>query len=121
MRDERDRLVAQSQPESLDRSHVLRHFDGLARIGEIEHSIELGREDRAVGTRAAQRLLQPAQRVLVAVEQLDFQLPEAARHPLVVEHGNRVVDHLDASGANDLPAGPQPRHRHERLCTQECR
>ena len=60
-----------------------------------------------MGARPAQLLLEPAQRSLVAVEQLDLDLAEAAGDVLALEHGDAVVDDLGAAGADPLAAGAQ--------------
>ena len=57
--------------------------------------------------RLAQLLLESPQRALVPVEQLDLDLPEAARDALALEHGDVVVDDLGALGANALPPRAQ--------------
>ena len=62
----------------------------------------------------AQLLLESSQHSLVAVEQLDLDLPEAARDPLALEHGDVVVDDLGAADADALAARAQPRDGHER-------
>ena len=63
---------------------------------------------------AAELLLDPPQRLLVAVEQLDLELLEAAGNALVVEDGDRVVDDLGAVGPHALAAGAQARDRQQR-------
>ena len=67
---------------------------------------------------SAQRLLDPAQRALVAVEQLDLELVEAAGDALVVEDRDRVVDDLGAVGADALAARAQARDRRQRRASQ---
>ena len=58
-------------------------------------------------------LLDPPQRLLVAVEQLDLEFLEAAGHALVVEDGDCVVDDLGAVGPHALAPGAQARDRHQ--------
>ena len=85
----------------------------LRRIGEIEDAVQLRLEVARLRSRLAERLLEPAQRLLVAVEQLDLELAEARGHPLAVEHRDRVVHDLGAVRAHDLAPRPQARDAHE--------
>ena len=71
---------------------------------------------RSSGAGPAQLLLELAQRALVAVEQLDLELAEAAGDVLALEHGDAVVHDLGAAGADPLPAGAQARDGDERRC-----
>ena len=63
--------------------------------------------------RVAEGSLEPAECLLVAVEELDLELAEARGHPLAVEDGHRVVDDLGAVGPHALPARAQPRDPNE--------
>ena len=65
------------------------------------------------GARLAQLLLEPPQRALVAVEQLDLDLAEPAGDVLALEHGDAVVDDLGAVGEDPLAARAQAGHRDE--------
>ena len=91
---------------------------GLAdRLGlEVEvESLEHLRAALTVrGAGAAELLLDPPQRLLVTVEQLDLELLEAAGDALVVEDGDRVVDDLGAVGPHAFTAGAQTRDRQQR-------
>ena len=71
--------------------------------------------------RPAQRLLDPAQRPLVALEQLDLELVERAGHALRVEHRDRVVGDLGARRANALAARAEPGDRDELPAPGHCR
>ena len=63
---------------------------------------------------AAELLLDPPQRLLVAVEQLDLELLEAAGDALVVEDGDGVVHDLGAVGPDAFTAGAETRDRQQR-------
>ena len=92
---------------------------GSTRARQVERAVELRLELAGlVGTGLAQLLREPAQRLLVAVDQLDLDLAEAARDPLALEHGDAVVDDLGALGEDHLAAGAEPGDRHERRAAQ---
>ena len=78
---------------------------------EIE-SLEHLRAGLAVrGACAPELLLDPPQRLLVTVDQLDLELLEAAGDTLVVEDGDRVVDDLGAVDQDAFAAGAKPSYR----------
>ena len=91
---------------------------GSARKSRVE-SLKHLRAGLAVrGACAPELLLDPPQRLLVAVEQLDLELLEAAGDTLVVEDGDRVVDDLGAVGSDAFAAGPEPRDRQQHGATK---
>ena len=85
----------------------------VERIGEIERAEELRPALAVEGAGPPERLLEPAQRPLVSLDQLDLELVERARHPLSVEDRDDVVHDLRAVDPQPVAARPQPRHRHE--------
>ena len=115
VREQRQVLGLERDPERLPGRRALLAHPGVDGPRQVERAVELrlqlaGRP----GAGPAQLLLELAQRSLVAVEQLDLDLPEAARHVLALEHGDAVVHDLGAAGADPLPAGAQARDGHER-------
>ena len=68
----------------------------VERLEDLRPALAVG------GAASPQRFLEPAKRLLVAVEQLDLELVEAAGHALVVQDRDRVVDDLGAVGADAL-------------------
>ena len=85
---------------------------------EVERLEDL-RARLAVGSAgAAQRLLDPAQRLLVPFEQLDLELLEAARDPPLVDDRDLVVDDLGALRADARPLRAQPGEGQERLAAE---
>ena len=64
-----------------------------------------GRSSPGVGARPAELLLEPAERALVALEQLDLELAEAAARRARRRARRRVVDDLGAVRAHGLPGG----------------
>ena len=99
-----------------------RRVVGLAcRLGpEIEvESLKHLRAGLAVrGACAAERLLDPPQRLLVTADQLDLELLEAAGDTLVVEDGDRVVDDLGTVGPDAFAAGPETCDRQQHGATK---
>ena len=67
-----------------------------------------------MGTGLAELLGEPAERLLVSVDQLDLDLAKALGDPLAHEHGDAVVDDLGALGQDHLAAGAQAGDGHER-------
>ena len=88
--------------------------DGLGLEVEVECLEDLRPAFTVRRPGAAELLLDPPQRLLVAVEQLDLQLLEAAGDALVVEDGDGVVHDLSAVGPDALTAGPETRDRQQR-------
>ena len=70
------------------------------------------------GACAPELLLDPPQRLLATVEQLDLELLEAAGDTLVVEKGDRVVDDLGAVGPDAFAAGAETRDRQQHGTTE---
>ena len=58
-------------------------------------------------------LLQPAERLVVASDELDLELAKSPGHSLPFHHRDRVVDDLRAVGSDDLAARSQPGDRDE--------
>ena len=107
-------LLPEPRPQNPGGRAVVRALHGLGLKLELECLEDL-RPGLPVGrARTPKRLLQPAERLLVAVEQLDLELLEAPRHPLMVEHGDGVVDDLGAVGPDPLAPRAQARDRHQR-------
>ncbi len=100
-------LLAQAGAEHRRGVSVLGRFRHVRMEVQVERLEDLRPALAVVGPGSAQRLLDPAERPLVAVEQLDLELVEAAGDALMVEHRDRVVDDLGAVGADALPACAQ--------------
>lgn len=80
---------------------------------EIERLEDLRAQLGVAGTGLAQRLLDPFQRLLVALEQLHLELVEAARDLLILEHRHAVVHDLGAVRADAGAPRAQARDGHE--------
>ena len=94
-------------------------FGRCGRPVQVERPVELRLELLGlVGTGLAQLLGEPAERLLVAVDQLDLDLAEALGDPLALEHRDAVVDDLGALGQDHLAAGAQAGDGHERRAAE---
>ena len=108
-------LGLERDPERLARRGVLRQLGRFGRAVQVERPVELRLQLAGlVGAGLAQLLGEPAQRPLVALEQLDLDLPEAAGDPLALEHRDAVVDDLGSPGEDPLATRAQAGDRHER-------
>ena len=106
-------LLPQARAQDPRRRAVVGALDGLRLEVEVERLEDLGPALAVGGSGAPERLLQPAQRLLVPVEELDLELLEAPRHALVVEHRDRVVDDLGSVRADPLAPGAKARDRQQ--------
>ena len=120
--------IVREQALVLLRERGAEHFDGRCvrrRLGlfgrrELERAEDLRLEHALLRTGLEERLLEPFEARLVAVDQLDLELAEAGLHALTVEDRDRVVDDLRAVGEAALAARPQPRDAHELATAQVC-
>ena len=69
-------------------------------------------------TAPAHVLDETLQILLVAVDELDLDLPEPTDDPLALEHGHAVVDDLGATRTNRLTPRAQPRYRDQLVPVQ---
>ena len=107
VREDERSLLAQAGAERRGRGSVLRRLGHIGVEVQVERLEDLRPALAVGGAGSAQRFLDPAKRLLVAVEQLDLELVEAAGDALVVEDRDRVVDDLGAVGADALAPGAQ--------------
>jgi len=117
--EERPVVGREGDAECLTRPSAFHDWTRRIRGREIQRAVEL-RSQWSASRRAglAEVLFEPPKRLLVAVHELDLDLPEAARDPLALEHGDVVVHDLGTGCADSFAARSQPSDRHEVAAAQ---
>jgi hypothetical protein len=106
-------LLRKSFFHEIGEGRIRRKLDAFGWVREIEDAIQLRREVARLGTGLAQSLLQPPEGLLVAVQELDLELAEAARDSLALQYRDGVVHDLGPVGSLALAARPEPCDPHE--------
>ena len=107
-------LLAEARAQDARGRGVVAALERFGLEVEIERLEDLGPALAVGGACTAERLLESPQRLLVAVQKLHLELLETSCDPLVVEHGDRVVDDLGAVGPDPLATRLQAGDRQQR-------